>query len=639
MKKLTTLALALATAFASAQVPENLVTENIPPFAPELRADVGRYLEFRGAAFSSWHPQRREMLVVTRFADTPQLHLVKIPGGARRQITFLPEPVMGGSFRPRTGGCMVFAQDAGGGEFYQLYRYDLADGKITRLTDGKSRNTGAHWSHSGQQLAYTSTRRNGKDNDIYAMDPANPASDRLLLQVNSGGWAVADWLEDESKLLLEEYVSANESFIHLLDLKTGTKELLTPKGLEKVAWSGAKFARDGKTFFSTTDQGAEFQRLVEVDIAKKTHRVLTAKIPWDVEHFDLSPDGSTLAFITNEDGVGVLHLMNAKTGRELKTPKLPLGVLSGLDWHENSRELAFTLSAAKSPSDAYSLDVKTGKLERWTESETGGLNPENFVEPELVKLKSFDSLPISAFLYRPDPKKFPGPRPVIINIHGGPESQSRPIFQARNNFYTAELGVAVLHPNVRGSTGYGKTFLALDNGFKREDTVRDIGALIDWIKRDPNLDPARVAVAGGSYGGYMSLACMTHFSDRLRCGVDVVGISSFLTFLKNTQDYRRDLRRVEYGDERDPAMAAFLEKISPLTDVKKITKPLFVVQGLNDPRVPVTEAEQMVKAIRGNGGQVWYLMAKDEGHGFAKKKNADFQFLAQILFCREHLLK
>ncbi len=639
MKFLITLAITLAVALASAQVPDNLVTENIPSFTSELRADVGRYLEFRGATFSSWHPQRREMLVVTRFADTPQLHLVKTPGGARRQLTFLPEPVAGGLFRPKTGGCFVFAQDAGGGEFFQLYRYDLADGKITRLTDGKSRNTGAHWSRSGQQLAYTSTRRNGKDNDIYAMDPAKPASDRLLLQVNSGGWGVADWSADETKLLLEEYVSANESFIHLLDLKTGTKELLTPKGAEKVAWSGAKFARAGKTFFSTTDHGAEFQRLVEVQVATKTHRVLTVSIPWDVEQFELSPDGSTLAFITNEDGVGVLHLMDAQTGRELKPPKLPLGVLSGLDWHENSRDLAFILSAAKSPSDAWSLDVKTGKLERWTESETGGLNPENFVEPQLVKLKSFDGLPISAFLYRPDPKKFPGPRPVIINIHGGPESQSRPIFQARNNFYSAELGVAILYPNVRGSSGYGKTFLALDNGFKREDTVRDIGAILDWIKRDPALDPARVAVAGGSYGGYMSLASMTHFSDRLRCGVDVVGISSFLTFLKNTQDYRRDLRRVEYGDERDPAMAAFLEKISPLTDVKKITRPLFVVQGQNDPRVPVTEAEQMVKAIRGNGGPVWYLMAKDEGHGFAKKKNADFQFLAQILFYREHLLK
>jgi dipeptidyl aminopeptidase/acylaminoacyl peptidase len=283
--------------------------------------------------------------------------------------------------------------------------------------------------------------------------------------------------------------------------------------------------------------------------------------------------------------------------------------------------------------------VKSGELTRWTESETGGVDPRQFVEPELVKMKSFDGLQISAFVYRPDPKKFPGKRPVIVNIHGGPESQSRPIFQARNNYYLNELGIALVFPNVRGSSGYGKTFLTLDNGFKREDSVRDIATVLDLIKRDAALDASRIAVAGGSYGGYMSLACMTHYAEQLRCGVDVVGISNFLTFLKNTQDYRRDLRRAEYGDERDPKMAEFLERISPTTNVKKIAKPLFVVQGKNDPRVPVTESEQMVKAIRENGGSVWYLMAKDEGHGFGKKRNADFQFLATILFYGEFLLK
>jgi dipeptidyl aminopeptidase/acylaminoacyl peptidase len=241
-------------------------------------------------------------------------------------------------------------------------------------------------------------------------------------------------------------------------------------------------------------------------------------------------------------------------------------------------------------------------------------------------------------LYRPDARKFPGPRPVVINIHGGPESQSRPGFLGRNNYYLDELGIAILYPNVRGSSGYGKTFLTLDNGFKREDSVKDIGAFLDWVARDPGLDAQRVAVMGGSYGGYMTLASMVHYSDRLRCGVDIVGISSFLTFLKNTQDYRRDLRRVEYGDERDPAMAEFMAKIAPLHNVEKITKPLFIVQGLNDPRVPVTEAEQMAQAIRGRGGEVWYLMAKDEGHGFAKKKNADFQFVSTIQFFRKHLL-
>jgi dipeptidyl aminopeptidase/acylaminoacyl peptidase len=623
----------------AAPIPDNLLVEGVPPIGDELRQDAGRYLEFRAAAFQSWHPVRREMLITTRFADTTQLHLVQQPGGARRQLTFLAEPVAGGSFRPKTGEYIVFGQDTGGGEFYQLYRYDLADGRVTLLTDGKSRNTGARWSNNGRWLAYTSTRRNGKDNDIWVLDPSDPKSARLLCEVSGGGWSVLDWSDDDAQLLVGEYLSINESYLHLADARTGELKLLTPKAGEKIAWGNAQFAKRGSSLFVTTDKDSEFQRLCRFDLATRRLTPLAPGLRWDVTSFELSHDGRLIAFVSNEDGVSVLRLLEARTGRELRAPTLPLGVIGGLEWHPNNRDLGFALSSARSPNDAYVLDVKSGKVERWTESESGGLNPERFVEPELIKLKSFDGLGISAFVYRPDPHKFPGPRPVLVNIHGGPESQSRPVFQARNNYYLNELGVAIVYPNVRGSAGYGKTFLTLDNGFKREDSVRDIGAILDWIARDPGLDRARVGVIGGSYGGYMVLASMTHFIDRLRCGIDVVGISNFLTFLKNTQDYRRDLRRVEYGDERDAQMAEHLRHISPLTNARKITKPLFVVQGQNDPRVPVTESEQMVKAIRGSGGQVWYLMAKDEGHGFQKKKNADFQFLATIQFVREFLLK
>jgi dipeptidyl aminopeptidase/acylaminoacyl peptidase len=579
------------------------------------------------------------MLITTRFADTMQLHQVQMPGGDRRQLTFLNEPVAGGGYRPKTGEFIVFSQDAGGGEFYQLFRLDLSDGRITLLTDGKSRNTGGVWSKNGQLLAFTSTRRNGKDNDIYVMDPADPKSDRRLLEVSGGGWSVLDWSEDGSRLLIGEYLSINESRIYITDSSIGKLERVTPTSSEKVSWGDAQFAKDGKSIFVTTDKDSDYQRLCRMDLASQRLTALTPDIRWNVEGFDVSRDGRTIAFTSNEDGASVLHLLDAKSGRERPAPKLPLGVIGGLRWHENSRDLGFTLSSARAPADAYSFDLKTGKVERWTESETGGLNPETFVEPEIVKLKSFDGLGISALIYRPDAKKFPGPRPVLVNIHGGPEAQSRPIFQARNNYYLNELGVTILYPNVRGSAGYGKQFLTLDNGFKREDTVRDIGAILDHIRTDRGLDAGRVAVIGGSYGGYMVLASMVHYSDRLRCGVDVVGISNFLTFLRNTQDYRRDLRRVEYGDERDDKMREFLEKISPLTRVKQIQKPLFVVQGKNDPRVPLTEAEQMVKAIRDNTGQVWYLMAKDEGHGFQKKKNVDFQFLATILFLREYLTR
>ncbi|MDZ4289273.1 MAG: S9 family peptidase [Prosthecobacter sp.] len=626
------------TVSAFAEVPSNLVADGVPAIPEALREDVGRYLEFRAARFNGWHPQRREMLISTRFAESAQLHLVAMPGGARRQMTFRPEPVGGGSFRPKTGECIVFSQDTGGGEFYQLFRFDVADGRVTLLTDGKSRNSSPRWARSGRQFAYTSTRRTGKDTDIYAMDPSDPKSDRMILQREGGGWSVSDWSEDETKLLISQYVSAGESSVFLLDVTTGEVKALTPQGAEKAVHYGAKFGRAGRTFFVASDVGSEFAQLAQIDLASGVRRVLTKDVPWDVEEFELSPDGKTMAVLTNEDGAGILRLIDMTSGQELPQPKLPLGAPGGLEWHENGRDLGFTLDAARSPRDAFSLDVTTGTVTRWTESETGGLDASQFSEPTLVKFPSFDGREISAFVYRPDAGKFPGRRPVMINIHGGPEGQSRPDFLGRSNYYLDELGCVLVYPNVRGSSGYGKTFLTLDNGFNREDSVRDIGALLDWIGQQADLDAARVGVMGGSYGGYMVLACLTHFSDRLRCGIDVVGISNFVTFLKNTQDYRRDLRRVEYGDEREPAMAEFLAKISPLNHVEKIKRPLFVVQGKNDPRVPVTEAEQMVKALRARGGTCWYLMATDEGHGFAKKRNADFQFLAQILFLRAHLL-
>ena len=254
-----------------------------------------------------------------------------------------------------------------------------------------------------------------------------------------------------------------------------------------------------------------------------------------------------------------------------------------------------------------------------------------FAEQQIVRWKSFDGRAISGLLSQP-PERFKGKRPVLIEIHGGPEAQAKFGFMGRYNYFTHELGMAIIEPNVRGSSGFGKTFLTLDDTFKREDSVKDIGALLDWIATQPELDASRVIVSGGSYGGYMSLAVSTHYADRIAGAIDEVGISNFVSFLNNTESYRRDLRRVEYGDERDPAMREFLEKISPLTNAHKITKPLLVIQGKNDPRVPFTEAEQIVARARANGTKVWYLRAENEGHGFARKENADFRFYAMVRF-------
>jgi dipeptidyl aminopeptidase/acylaminoacyl peptidase len=641
-RALRAIGLACMSATVFAQIPDNLVVEGIPPIPAALKRDTSRYLEFRTATFAAWHPTRREMLIGTRFSDTLQLHAVAQPGGARRQWTFSSEPVAGGQFEPRQGRFVVFSQDVGGGEFYQLHRLDLAEGKTTLLTDGRSRNGNARFSRDGHWLFHNSTRRNGRDTDVWRMDPQKPESAELILEVSGGGWAVLDVNEDGSQVLVQNRRSITDSELHLLTVATRKLSKLTPNRERVVSYGSARFSRDGRSVFATTDLDSEFLHLVRIDVASGNLTPLgsnTSKSPaWDVEAFEVSPDGEQLAFVSNENGSSRLSLVKLGSGKVRALSGIPIGVMTGLEWHENGRDLGFSLAHAQSPSDAYSVDVKTGRLTRWTESETGGLPAKAFREPELITIPSFDQLKVSAFVYRPDPQRFPGKRPVAVIIHGGPESQSRPGFMARYNYFLNELGIALVVPNVRGSAGYGKRFLTLDDGYLREDSVKDIGAFLDWIGTDSGLDPARVSVMGGSYGGYMTLASLVHFSDRLRCGVDVVGISNFVTFLTNTQEYRRDLRRVEYGDERDPRMRAHLEKISPLNQVDRIRVPLMVVQGKNDPRVPLSEAEQMVKAVRAQGQTCAYLMAKDEGHGFAKKPNADFQFLSTIQFLQEHLL-
>ncbi len=626
-----------AAAPATLKPGENLLVQGVPDIPAKIAEQANRYTEFRSAAVFSWHPQRREMLIGTRFADTVQIHEVKMPGGARNQLTFFPDRVSGATYHPHAGDYFVFSKDIGGGEWFQLYRYDVGSREIVLLTDGKSRNLGATWSNRGDLIAYSSTRRNRADLDFYIMNPAEKSSDRLLAQNQGGGWQIADWSPDDKTLLAVEEISVNESYLWLVDVMSGQKNLLTPKGGKKVAYSPIGFSADGKGIYVTSDRDNEFQRIVYIELATRNPKYLTND-RWDVESAQLSHNRKLLAYTVNEDGLSRLHVLELAANKQRRLPSLPAGIISGLVWHENNRDLAFSLNSARSPLDAYSVDLKDSKLDRWTTSETGGLNSETFAEPQLVKWKSFDGREISGWLYQPPKTKFPGKRPVIVNIHGGPEGEARPIYQGRNNYFLNEMGVAILFPNIRGSTGYGKTYVALDNGFKREDSYKDIEALLGWMKQQPNLDGERIMVTGGSYGGHMTLAVATRYNDLITCSVDVVGMSSLVTFLEHTEPYRRDLRRVEYGDERDPKMREFLEKIAPMNHVKDLKKPIFIVAGANDPRVPKSEADQMVAALQQQGTPVWYLAAKDEGHGFAKKKNADFQFYATIEFVEKYLL-
>ena len=617
---------------------QNLILQNIPPVPASIAEHADRYTNIRAAAMFGWHPERREILIGTRFGDTQQVHQVAMPMGARTQMTFFGDRVADASYPPHSGASFLFRKDVGGGEWHQIFRFDTASGDITMLTDGKSRNSEFAWSNRGDRIAYASTRRNNADLDFYVMNPSDKSSDKLLTTNQGGGWAVADWSPDDRTLLAADFVSINESYLWLVDAASGEKKELTPHGGEKVFYAPVGFSSDGKGIYVVTDKDNEFQRLAYMDLASKSLKFLTS-YSWDIEDgAKHSPDRQMVAFALNENGLSSLHVLDLSSGKERATPKLPAGEISDLKWHQNNRDVAFSLNSAQSPADAYSVDVQTAKLERWTQSETGGLNPKNFVEPTLVKWKSFDGREISGWLYLPKTQPASGKFPVAIVIHGGPEGQSRPGFLGRSNYYLNELGVALIYPNVRGSTGYGKTFTQLDNGFLREGTYKDIGALFDWIATQPELDARRVMVTGGSYGGHMTLAVATLYDAKLACSVDVVGMSNLVTFLEHTEAYRRDLRRVEYGDERDPKMRAFLESIAPMNHVNAITKPMMVVAGANDPRVPKSEADQMVAALQKQGTTVWYLAAKDEGHGFAKKKNADFQFYTTVMFMQKYLL-
>ncbi len=623
----------------------NRISENIPPIPPELTERLRRYQNTRGAVFGGWSDDC--LLVSTRFAETAQAHRVCAPMGMREQLTFYPEPLAAIEAAPPRAKLdgFVFGKDVGGNEFWQLHWFDLKSRETTLLTDGKARNQGPLFSHDGTRFAWSSTARNGKDTDVWVMDFATRKPRMLVTE--GGQWNAMDFSPDGRELLVLKYVSAAESYPGVVDVATGRLEMLPVDG-GKAALKDFRYSPDGRGVYYISDEpidgkAQEFLTLRHHDPKTGKFEVLTADTPWDVADLTIADDGKHLAYTTNEDGIYKLHVLALPSHRELKLPQLPVGVVVNLGFSPDSGRLAVTLNSATSPSDVYVIDLDAAKLTRWTQSEVGGLDASKFVAPTLVHYPTFDTVDgkpreIPAFYYRPANVPAGKKIPVVINIHGGPEGQSLPLFNPTAQFMANELGVAMLLPNVRGSEGYGKTYLSLDNAEKREDSVKDTGALLDWIARQPELDASRVGVYGGSYGGYMVLASLMHYSDRIRAGVDVVGISHFGTFLKNTESYRRDLRRAEYGDERDPEMAKVFDAISPLNHADRIRARLFVAQGKNDPRVPYTEAEQIVKAVRANGQPVWYLLFDDEGHGFRKKTNVDYFNAAMVRFWEEALL-
>ncbi len=613
---------------ASAQAPQHvergaLRFENIPQTPPQVRERLRRYVDVSSAAFADWMPDGG-ILIYAREGETRQLYRVDRPLAPPAQLTSYDERVVKAAVMPG-GESILLTRDAGGDERFAGYRLDLRTGQTERVTESGTSNEGFIFSDDGERIAwaYAQAEEAGSA-DVFV---GNGDAERMRREALEGDAAVSplDFAADRSKVLLHRYVSASESQLFVLDLSSGVFTRITPD--VDAAYIGGEFTPDGRAIVTVSDEGSQFRRLVRIDLATGARQALTPNLNWDVESFDLADNGRTIAYVVNEAGSSSLRLMNLRSMLPLPSPRLPPAVVTGLQFDAASERLAFTLNGSTSPGDVYSWHVRSRRLTRWTRNDDSGAR---FVEPDSIRWRSFDQREISGFMFRP--RTAAGPHPVVIAMHGGPESQYRPTFSSTFQYWVNELGVAVIAPNVRGSSGYGRDFLALDDGARREDAVRDIGALLDWIKRQSDLDSERVIVYGASYGGYMSLAAMTHYNDRLAGAVDIAGISNFVSYLESPYGHRRDLRRAEYGDERDPPMREVFERISPLSALARVDRPILVIHGANDPRVPVSEAEQVVAAVRANGGEAWYLRAANEGHGFTRRENQQAQREAETLF-------
>lgn len=619
---------------ADALRPAAIETQGVPAVPSALAERLRQYQSTRSAAFAGWAPEGGGMLIETRFGNSEQLHRVGAPGGRREQLTFFEEPA-GGRFIPEASDVsLLVTMSRGGNENNQIYYLDQSAYRTTLLTDGESRNLLGPVRRDGSRMIVHSNRRNGRDTDIYVADCRRPDALEMLLETKGEYWYAADWSRDGKQLALARYVSINESYPALLDVASKKLTPIDLPGEGPAAVGDLAFSPDGKSLYLTTDARGEFLELARLDLKSGEYAWPAGDLRWDVRDIKVDPKSGRVAFATNEDGASKLYLLEGDQPRELD---VPLGIVGGLEFSPDGSQLGFTLARPDSPAEAYSIELAKDKLVRWTYSEVGGLDPESFVKPQHVQFRSFDGRQIPAYYFRPRGASRERPAAVLIRIHGGPESQFRPFFSGSLQFEVNELGLAVICPNVRGSAGYGKTYLKLDNAELREDSVKDIGALLDWVAQQPELDAGRVAVTGGSYGGFMVLSSLTHFPERIKAGIDNVGIANFITFLENTSPYRQDLRRAEYGDERKPEMRAMFERINPSAQADKIRSGLLVAHGRNDPRVPFSEAEQIVAKMRANGRQVWTVYADNEGHGFRKKDNRDYLTAVEMLFLEQAL--
>jgi len=581
--------------------------------------DIERYLNVRSAGSASFGPDGDRLSFLLDTTGTSQVWTVDEPGAWPEQRTFYEERVTFASWSPERDE-LAFGMDEGGNERVQFFRLDAADGTVAPLTDTPdAKHRWGGWSADGERFAFASNRRDESVFDVYVQDRDGVGDDAELVHEGDGWLYVVGWGPDDERLLVGEAPSNFDQDLYVLDLATGDFEHVTPHDGD-VRFTSAEWGPDGDAVYCCTDEDRDTLALARIDLASGDREVVREGGDWNVGGVAIDDDTGRLVYSRNVDGYTELtvgELAGPTDIEEFPTPDLPGGVSGGVDFGPDGERFAVTTTGDAVNANAFVVDVASGDAERWTYAPTAGIPEETFRSSELVRFETFDNREIPAFFTLP-PEYEPGETPVVVSIHGGPESQRRPSFSGVKQYFL-QRGYAYFEPNVRGSSGYGKSYSHLDDVEKRMDSVQDIRAGVEWLADHEAVDPDRIACMGGSYGGFMVLACLTEYPDLWAAGVDIVGIANFVTFLENTGEWRRELREAEYGSLAEDR--EFLESISPLNHAEEIRAPLFVLHGENDPRVPVGEAEQIVAAVKEQGVPVRKKIFEDEGHGFSKLEN------------------
>ena len=620
------------------------------------RYDIERYLNVRSAGGADLGPSGRLSFLLDT-TGTPQVWSVEGPLEWPEQHTFYEERVTFVDSSPEYSEA-VFGMDEGGNERAQLYRLDFESGQITDLTD---RPTAKHrwggWDGDGERFAFASNRRDESVFDVYVQGRDETGDDAELVYEGDGWLSVAGWSPSDDRLIVHEAHSSFDHDLYTLDIESGDLTHHTPHEGD-VRYNSPEWGPDGEAIYLVTDRESDTLRLERLDLSTNEFTVVadgsddidddgdeaagaaSAKPGpdgWNVDGVAIHEESRRIVYSRNVDGYTELtvgELVSPHRIDEFPTPDLPAGVAGGVSFGPDGERFAITATGSTTNANVYVVDVTTGETERWTNASTAGIPRETFIEPELVHYPTFDGRQIPAFFSVPETETPTDGYPVVVDIHGGPESQRRPSFGSVKQ-YLLNGGYAVFEPNVRGSSGYGKAYSGLDDVENRMDSVADIRAAVEWLHDHPEVDPDRIVAMGGSYGGFMVLAALTEYPELWAAGVDIVGIANFVTFLENTGDWRRELREAEYGSLAEDR--EFLESVSPINNIESIESPLFVLHGENDPRVPVGEAEQIVEQARDQGVPVRKLIFEDEGHGFSKRENRIEAYREIVDFLAEHI--